>query len=323
MQELAIMTGALESVVIDYQCIMPAITHIAKCYHTKIISTSDKAKFTGARHITFDTQKGMETGKEIVAVSINNFSKRVPQRISIPSESVSVMAGFSTESIITALGGTPEPLINAIKEGKIRGAVGIVGCNNPKIRQDYGHVTLTKRLIEKDILVVVTGCAAIADGKAGLLMPDAAESAGPGLREICRALSIPPVLHMGSCVDNTRIVTLAAALAKYLGVDISMLPLAGAAPEWYSEKAISIGAYVVASGIFTVLGVQPAIFGSPNVVKLLTDGLEDVIGATFAVEPDPERSAILIQRHIEKKRKALDLPALDIAEIGMPEKGSE
>jgi carbon-monoxide dehydrogenase catalytic subunit len=319
MQELAIMTGALEAMIVDYQCIMPAVTDVAKCFHTKVISTFDKAKFTGATHISFDPARGLEIGKEIVRMGVENFANRVPDLVDIPGEPADMMAGFSVEAIVGALGGTPEPLVNAIKEGQIRGAVGVVGCNNPKIRQDYGHVTLTQRLIENDILVVVTGCAAVANGKAGHMMPSAAEMAGPGLSAVCKVLGIPPVLHMGSCVDNTRILVLASALANFLGVDISALPLAGAAPEWYSEKAVSIGAYVVASGIYTVLGVQPAVFGSPNVVKLLTEGLEDVVGATFSVEPDPERAAVLIRRHIEKKRQGLGLSAVDPESIPMPE----
>ncbi|MBT8441814.1 MAG: carbon monoxide dehydrogenase, partial [Gammaproteobacteria bacterium] len=228
---------------------------------------------------------------------------------------VEMMAGFSVEAILGALGGTPAPLVDAIKAGKIRGAVAVVGCNNPKVPQDHGHVTLTKRLIENDILVLVTGCAAVANGKAGQMMPAAAAMAGPGLREVCEALGIPPVLHMGSCVDNTRILVLGAALAKFLGTDIDKLPLAGAAPEWYSEKAVSIGAYVVASGIDTVLGVQPPIFGSQNVVQLLAAGLEDVVGAKFAVEPDPEKAAVLIRRHIEAKRDGLGLPFIPTEEI--------
>lgn len=231
-----------------------------------------------------------------------------------------MMAGFSVEAIVGALGGTPKPLVDAIAEGKIRGAVGVVGCNNPKIPQDHGHVTLTRRLIENDILVVVTGCAAVANGKAGQMVPEAAGMAGPGLRDVCEALGIPPVLHMGSCVDNTRILVLAAALADHLGVDISQLPLAGAAPEWYSEKAVAIGAYVVASGIYTVLGVQPPIFGSKNVVNLLANGLDGVVGAKFAVEPHPEKAAVLIRRHIETKRKGLGLPHIDPETIHLPEK---
>jgi carbon-monoxide dehydrogenase catalytic subunit len=308
MQELVILTGALDAMVVDYQCIMPAVTDVAKCFHTAVISTADKAKFTGATHISFDPHRGLEIGTEIVRKGIEAYANRNPERVRIPEGTVEMMAGFSVEAILGALGGTPEPLVEAIKAGKIRGAVGVVGCNNPKVKQDSGHVNLTKRLIKNDILVLVTGCSAVANGKAGLMMPEAAEMAGPGLREVCQALGIPPVLHMGSCVDNTRILVLAAALAKFLGTDIDKLPLAGAAPEWYSEKAVSIGTYVVASGIYTVLGVQPAIFGSPNVVKLLAEGLDDVVGARFAVEPDPEKAALLIRRHIESKREGLGLP---------------
>jgi carbon-monoxide dehydrogenase catalytic subunit len=319
MQELALMTGVVEAMVVDYQCIMPAVTETAKCYHTKVISTFDKAKFPGAEHISFDPARALEIGKTIVRKAVENFANRVPERVFIPVDPVPMMTGFSIEAILGALGGTPQPLIDAIVKGQIRGAVGIVGCNNPKIKQDLGHTELTKRLIENDILVVVTGCATVADGKAGLMVPAAADKAGPGLSAVCKALGIPPVLHLGSCVDNTRILVLAAALANTLGVDISALPLAGAAPEWYSEKAVAIGAYVVGSGIFTVLGIAPPIFGSPNIVKLLTEGLEGVFGATFAVEPDPNRAAVLIRRHIEKKRAGLNLPALDPEKIAMPE----
>ncbi|MGD8318311.1 MAG: anaerobic carbon-monoxide dehydrogenase catalytic subunit [Myxococcales bacterium] len=312
MQELVLLTGALDAMVVDYQCIMPSVTDVAKCFHTEVISTADKAKFTGATHISFDPHRGLEIGKQIVRRGVEAYSNRVPERVRIPDETVEMMAGFSVEAILGALGGTPEPLVDAIKAGKIRGAVGVVGCNNPKIQQDYGHVRLTRRLIENDILVLVTGCSSIANGKAGQMMPEAATMAGPGLREVCQALGIPPVLHMGSCVDNTRILVLAAALAKHLGVDISQLPLAGAAPEWYSEKAVSIGTYVVASGIYTVLGVQPPVFGSRNVVKLLAEGLDDVVGAKFAVEADPEKAAVLIRKHIEAKRAALGLESRDV-----------
>ncbi len=314
-QELVIMTGALEAMVVDYQCIMPSVTDVAKCFHTRVISTSDKAKLPGATHISFDPGKGLEIGREIVRMAVEAYPQRNPDRVRIPVEPVEMMAGFSVEAILGALGGTPAPLVAAIADGRIRGAVGVVGCNNPKITQDYGHVTLTRRLIENDILVLVTGCAAVANGKAGQMVPEAATLAGPGLRSVCEAFGIPPVLHVGSCVDNTRILVLAAALAKHLGVDISQLPLAGAAPEWYSEKAVAIGAYVVASGITTVLGVQPPIFGSPNVVNLLTNGLEGVVGAKFAVEPDPEKAAVFIRRHIEEKRRGLGLPYVEATAI--------
>jgi carbon-monoxide dehydrogenase catalytic subunit len=308
--ELVLSTGAVEMMLVDYQCIMPSLGNIGACYHTRLVSTSDKARFPGMDHREFHPENAAALAKELVQEAVENYDRR--GKVYIPVESVDAIGGFSVESIVGALGGTLDPLIEAIKAGKIRGAVGIVGCNNPKIKQDYGHVTLTRRLIEKDILVVDTGCAAVATAKAGFKIAEAVEYAGPGLKEICSALGVPPVLHMGSCVDNVRILLVAAALANALEADISDLPLAGAAPEWYSEKAVSIGAYFVASGVYTVLGPMPPITGSMNVVKLLTQGLEDVVGATFAVEPDPEKAAVLIRKRIEGKRKALGLTAFDV-----------
>ena len=307
MQELVLVTGALEAMVVDYQCIMPSVVDVAKCYHTKVISTSDKAKFPGATHVSFDPRRGAEIARDIVRMAVEAYPNRNRDRVRIPVAPVQMMGGFSVEAILGALGGTPQPLVDAIVAGTIRGAVAVVGCNNPKLAQDFEHIELTRKLIENDILVLVTGCAAVANGKAGQMMPAAADLAGPGLGAVCKSLGIPPVLHMGSCVDNSRVMQLAAALANAIGVDIDSLPLAGAAPEWYSEKAVAIGAYVVGSGITTVLGVQPPIFGSANVVSLLAGGLDDVVGAKFAVEADPYKAALLIRRHIEAKRQGLGL----------------
>jgi carbon-monoxide dehydrogenase catalytic subunit len=312
MTELVLMTGAVEMVLVDYQCIMPSLGSIAACFHTLMISTSDKAKFPGMQHREFHPENARDLALELVRDAVNNYERRVPERVYIPVEPVKTMSGFSVEAILSALGGTPDPIIDAIKAGKIRGAVGIVGCNNPKIRHDYGHVTLAKRLIENDILVLDTGCAAVANAKAGLKVPEAINMAGPGLKEVCGSLGIPPVLHVGSCVDNVRILVLAAALANALDTDISDLPLAGAAPEWYSEKAVSIAVYVVASGIFTVLGPMPPITGSMKVVKMVTEGLNGAVGACLAVEPDPEKAAVLIRGHIENKREGLGLPYLKV-----------
>ncbi len=305
--ELVLSTGAVDLMLVDYQCIMPSLSAAAACYHTRMVSTSDKARFPGMAHVEFHPDNAAERAREVVRSAVENFPNR--RKVQIPVDPVDGLGGFSVESILDALGGSPEPLLEAIKTGQIRGAVGVVGCNNPKIRQDHGHVTLTRRLIENDILVLDTGCAAVANGKAGLKRLDAAEAAGPGLKAVCGALGIPPVLHLGSCVDNVRILVLASALADALGVDISDLPVAGAAPEWYSEKAATIGLYFVASGVTTVLGPMPPVTGSRNVVGLLTEGLEELVGAAFAVEPDPEKAASLIRRHIEKKRRALGLPA--------------
>ncbi len=308
MTELVLVTGAVDMMIVDYQCIMPALPRIAACYHTKFVSTSPKAKFPGAEHREFTPENAEELAREVVREAVENFSNRKPGEVSVPGEPVRQTTGFSVEAVLEALGGTPKPLIDAIAAGKIRGAVGVVGCNNPRVRHDMGHVVLTQKLIENDVLVLDTGCAAVANAKAGLKVPEAAERAGAGLREVCRSLGIPPVLHTGSCVDNTRILHLAAALANELGVDTAQLPLAGAAPEWYSEKAVAIAFYVVACGITTFLGVVPPILGSPNIVELATEGLRDVVGATFVVEPDPKKCAEAIVAHIDDKRKGLGLP---------------
>ncbi len=306
-QELAVITGAVEAVIVDVQCIMPALGDLTTCYHTEMISTSPKAKFPGATHIEFNEEDAFDIAKTIVRRAVENYPNRKPEMVNIPDEKVECIVGFSVEAIVDALGGTLDPLLDAIKSGAIKGIAGVVGCNNPKVRHDYGHLKLVEELIANDVLVVNTGCNAIACAKAGLMLPEAAEQAGDGLRSVCEALGIPPVLHMGSCVDISRILVACGAIANALGVDISDLPVAGAAPEWMSEKAVSIGTYVVSSGIYTVLGTVPQVLGSPNVTSLLTEGAEGVVGATFAVEPDPEKAAALMLKRIESKRKELGL----------------
>jgi len=306
-QELAVATGAVEAMVVDIQCIMPALGALAGCFHTKFISTSPKAKFPAATHMEFHEETAMQTAKAIVEAAVMNYANRNPSKVHIPNIETKCMVGFSVEAIVSALGGTLDPLLGAIKSGAIRGLGAVVGCNNPKIVHDYGHVNMVKELIRKDVLVVTTGCNALACAKAGLLLPEAAEMAGEGLKGVCKALGIPPVLHMGSCVDISRILVAAAAIANALGVDISDLPAAGAAPEWMSEKAVSIGTYVVSSGVFTVLGTVPPVLGSSAVTGLLTSGARDVVGAAFAVEPDPFKAAALMIDHIESQRKKIGI----------------
>jgi len=306
-QELAVITGAVEAMIVDVQCIMPALGDLSGCYHTKFISTSPKAKFPGATHMEFHEETAYETAKSIVQTAVENYQFRNAAKVNIPDEKSECMVGFSTEAILSALGGSLDPLLEAIKSGAIKGIAGVVGCNNPKVQHDYGHVNMVKELIKNDVLVVTTGCNAIACAKAGLLLPEAAEQAGEGLKGVCQSLGVPPVLHMGSCVDISRILVVCGAAADALGVDISDLPVAGAAPEWMSEKAVSIGTYVVASGIYTVLGTVPPVLGSAEVAGLLTAGAEGVVGAKFAVEPDPFKAAALMIDHIDAKRAALGI----------------
>jgi len=312
-QELALITGAVEAMVVDVQCIMQSLPEIAQCYHTKIITTSPKAKIPGAIHIQFDEHKAMESARAIVMTAIENFPNR-GQNVHIPQEQNDLVAGFSHETINYLLGGlfraSYRPLNDNIINGRIRGVAGVVGCNNPRVTHDGVHVTLVKELIKNDVLVIQTGCSAMACAKAGLLTPEAAAKyAGEGLASVCEAVGIPPVLHMGSCVDNSRILMAATAMVKDggLGDDISDLPAAGAAPEWMSEKAIAIGQYFVASGVFTVFGVTWPTLGSKDVTDFLFKDMEKMYGGMWAFEPDPLKMAKLMIEHIDKKRKALGI----------------
>jgi carbon-monoxide dehydrogenase catalytic subunit len=307
MTELAVVTGAVDAMVVDYQCIMPSLVQVSACYHTRFITTADKARFTGAAHIRFDHVNPLEQARQVVDLAIEAYGQRDPNRVEIPCEPVDITTGFSVEALQAALGGSLGPLLEVVKSGKIRGFCAIVGCNNPRIQHDSANVGLAKALIKRDILVLVTGCVTTAAGKAGLLMPEGRAMAGPGLQEVCAALGIPPVLHMGSCVDNARIIQLCAAIANALGVDVADLPVWGASPEWYSEKAAAIGLYCVASGIPVQLGTPPQITGSSVVTNLALHGLEDLVGASFLIEPDPEKAAEIMDARIAVKRQALGL----------------
>ncbi len=312
-QELAIVTGAVDAMVVDVQCIMESLPDIAQCFHTKIITTSPKAKIPGAIHVEFDEHRAIESAKEVIKIAIENFPKR-GSNITIPKEKTDLIAGFSHETINYLLGGlfraSYRPLNDNIINGRIRGVAGVVGCNNARVTHNEAHITLVKELIKNDVLVLQTGCSAMASAMAGLMIPEAAaEYAGKGLASVCEAVGIPPVLHVGSCVDNSRILMAATAMVKDggLGDDISDLPVAGAAPEWMSEKAISIGQYFVASGVFTVFGVIWPTTGSEELTNYLFKNFEEIYGGMWAFEPDPIRSAQLIISHIDKKRKALGI----------------
>ena len=315
-QELAIITGAVEAMVVDVQCVMPELGELTKCFHTKLITTSPKCRFPGeVEHIQFDEQHALDVAKRIVRTAIENFPNRDKARVKVPDamHTSGLIAGFTAENTFRFLGGryraTYRPLNNAIIEGRIRGLAGVVGCSNPNICQDFGHLEMTKELIKNDVLVVQTGCAAIACAKAGLLTPEGARLAGPGLREVCEAVGIPPVLHLGSCVDNSRILVALCNIINEggLGEDLSDIPAAGAAPEWMSEKAISIGFYVVASGVFTVFGTPHPIMGAEELANYICGGMEKQYNGKFAFEADPIKAAGMMIDHINKKRAALKL----------------
>lgn len=312
-QELAIVTGAVEAMIVDVQCIMQSLSQVASCFHTELITTSKKAKIPGAVHLEFDEHDAVNSATKIIKRAIENYPNRIKMKVNIPKEEMDLVAGFSHETINYMLGGkfrkSYRPLNDAIIDGRIRGVVGVVGCNNLRVKHDYVHTTLVKELIAENILVLQTGCAAIACAKEGLLVPEAKDMAGAGLKEICETVGIPPVLHCGSCVDNSRLLIAATEMVKEggLGDDISDLPIAGCAPEWMSEKAIAIGHYFVASGVYVVFGVNLPVTGSKEFSHLLYEEYKGITGGYWAFEPDPIKQAELIIRHIDHKREKLGI----------------
>ena len=270
-QENVVLTGACEAIVVDVQCIFPALGPLSKCFHTKFITTSPICQMPDSDFIEFDAGTAGEKAKQIVKLACENFKNRKPELVHIPDLKHKATVGYSVEAIVKTLDGvtnsqvdetgTTKPLLECITSGVIRGAVAMVGCNNPKVRPDTAHIELMKKLIANDIVIIASGCSAQAAARAGLMDKAAKDLCGAGLKRVCELADIPPVLHMGSCVDISRMLILASELAKDSGLNISQLPVVGCAPEWMSEKAVSIGNYVVATGLDTYLGVDPYVSG--------------------------------------------------------------
>ena len=316
-QENVVLTGACEAIVVDVQCIFPGLGPLAKCFHTKFVTTSPIAQMPDSDYIEFDPENANESAKAIVTMAIENFKNRKPELVYIPDMKQKATVGYSVEAIVKTLDGvtnsqvdvtgTTKPLIECITSGVIRGAVAMVGCNNPRVRPDYAHVELMKKLIANDIVIIASGCSAQAAAKAGLMSKEAKDLCGAGLKRVCELADIPPVLHMGSCVDISRMMVLASTLAKDSGLNISQLPVVGCAPEWMSEKAVSIGNYVVATGLDTFLGVDPYVSGSEQVTSLLTGGVRDWVEAAYTVEKDIDKLGDLMIERIEQKREAIGI----------------
>ncbi len=327
-QELAILTGAVEAMVVDVQCIMQALVGLASNFHTKIITTSPKVRLKGDTHIEFEEEHALTIAKEILRSAIDNYKNRGP--IQIPDVREDLVPGFSHEYINYMLGGSYRasfrPLNDAIMTGRIRGVAAIVGCNNPRSQHDYLHTHVARELLKKDVLIVETGCGAIAAAKLGLMLGEAGLSeVGSGLREICETVGIPPILHMGSCVDNSRILTVLTQMVQDggLGDDIDQIPAVGLAPEWMSEKALSIGTYCVASGAYVIFGGTSPVGGMPGrvddsdiVARFISEGWEKLYGGKLEFIPDPQKMIEATLAHIDKKRAALGLPAWEEGKFG-------
>jgi carbon-monoxide dehydrogenase catalytic subunit len=320
-QEMALLTGAVDAIVVDYQCIMPSLVTVAECMGSKVITTMDICKITGAEHIEFTEEAAAEKAKEVVRAAIAGFKKRKGKPVDIPNVESTVVAGFSTESIVAALAKVDakdplKPLVDNIKNGNIRGVCLFAGCNNVKVPQDRNFKMMAEKLLKENVLVVATGCGAGALMRHGFMDPANTDRlCGDGLKAVLTAIGqanglggpLPPVLHLGSCVDNSRAVAIVVALANYLGVDTDKLPVVASAAEAVSEKAVSIGVYAVAAGLPTHVGVMLPVLGSPAVTEILTDKVKGLTGGHFIVDLDPLSAADKLLAAIDDRRRCLGI----------------
>ena len=308
-QENVLLTGVVEA--------LCNVGPVSECFHTKFYTTSPIARIPFATHLELTSFNAGEIASQILNEAIDNFKNRDESKIFIPDHKHTSWAGYSCEGIKGRLDtvtnshldvlDTYKPLIECVKSGVLRGAVAMVGCNNPKVRPDYSHIEMMKKLLANDIVIVATGCAAQAAGKAGLLDKRAKVFCGEGLRRVCTLADIPPVLHMGSCVDISRMMNLVCDIAKDWGINTTQLPVVGCAPEWMSEKAVSIANYVVATGITTFLGIDPLVGGSSKMMDLITNGTKEWVGAGYVIDTNPDTLVDKMIDEIEAKREALGI----------------
>ena len=324
-QELAMGTGAVDAVVADMQCVIPGMKIVADCFGTEIITTCNSNRIPGATHIPFDPEKPETMDEDALLVAkkaIEAFARRDRSKIHIPQVTTKVMGGWSFESIIETFGGR-DKLLTLLKEGKIKGIATVVGCNNPKVPYEYNHVTIVRKLIEANILVLTTGCCSHALLNAGVCSPDAAEWCGDGLAEVCRELGIPPVMAVGGCVDNARTLRLFMELAEEAGVAIKDMPFMFVGPEPGNEKTVGQGLSFLTHGVSNLVGFPAPVpvpipkpkednpeeleRGSNDIVDFLAgdEGVLKLLGAKIYTEPYPKLAAQTIKMHIHRKRKGL------------------
>jgi len=323
-QETAILTGALDAMVVDYQCIMPSLASVADCFHTNLVTTMPISRIQGAGDaVDFSEENAREDARNIVMSAIEAYKKRDSSKVDIPDVTSEALVGFSTEAVVGALSLVDKedplkPLIDNIVAGNIYGVCLFAGCNTVKVQQDRNYIEMVKALLKKNVLVLATGCASGAFARHGLMTPAATdEFAGEGLKAVLTAVGnaaglgapLPPVLHMGSCVDNTRASDVAVAVANKLGVDMDKLPVVASAPEPVTEKAVAIGTWAVTLGLPVHLGVVPPVIGSSVVTEVLTKTVRDLVGGYFIVEPDPAKAAEALLAAISERRQGLELSA--------------
>jgi carbon-monoxide dehydrogenase catalytic subunit len=316
-QELAIMTGAVDAMVVDLQCIMPGIQAVSECFHTRIVTTMSSVKIPSSYYVDFDDERAMEKAREVIEIAIGAFKERNNEKVSIPQFKNKVVAGFSVEALLDIFAAVnPEKpikvLTDAITSGELRGVCLLAGCNNLKRVHDNNHLTIAKELAKNNVLLVATGCAAQTYAKFGLLNSEAVDQyAGEGLKAFINRLNeankdklvekLPLVFHMGSCVDNSRAYDLMTYMAEELQMDTPKVPYAASAPEAMSEKAIAIGCWAVTLGMPVHVGVVPPVPGSPLVDGIALQIAQDVYGGYFIWETDPMEGAKKILAALDER----------------------
>jgi carbon-monoxide dehydrogenase catalytic subunit len=311
MQEAVLATGTVDVFVADMNCSLPLDPLYAEKYRFRLLPVSDLVAFEGIdERLNYVPAEAKEQAEKILAMGIENYPVRrreVTPVTGLPTREA--MVGFSTESIIAALGGTLDPLLSLIKDGTIRGIVGLVSCTTLRDSgQDIHSIAVAEALIKRNILVLAMGCGNAAMQVAGLCSPEAAAKAGDGLRGVCESLGIPPVLSYGTCTDTGRCADLIAAVSDALGgVPVPDLPIAVAAPEYMEQKATIDAIFALAFGLYTYVNPVPTVTGGPKLVKLLTEDLHGVTGGLLSVETNAEKAADGILAHIEANRTKLGI----------------
>lgn len=311
MQEPLLASGCIDLFACDMNCSLPVDPIYAQKYHFKLIPVSDLVAFEGVSdRIDYGPEEVEQQAARLLEMAIENFPER--RKKVNPATGLRMgeaLVGFSTESILDALGGSLDPLLGAIKEGTIRGVAGFVSCTTLRdTGQDVHSVRMARELIARDILVLSMGCGNAALQVAGLCLPEAKELAGPGLKKICEALGIPPVLSYGTCTDTGRCADLLFAVSEALGgVPVPDLPVVAVAPEYMEQKATIDAIFALALGLYTYVNPVPPVTGAPNLVKLLTEDLRQITGGLLNVNPDPLQAAEALLGHIENNRKKLGI----------------
>ena len=307
--EPLIATGAVDLFVMDMNCSPPALEEYVSRYPTTFVSVSPLVNVPGVdKHVDYIPENVGDQAKQLTKMALENFKNRVDAVHHVPDVVQTGVVGFSIESILEALGGSLEPLLGAIKDGRIKGIVGLISCttlgNGP---QDVPTITIAKELIKKNILVLSMGCGNAAVQLAGLCNYEAKELAGPGLKSVCEALRVPPVLSFGTCTDTGRLSILVTEVAKALGVDVPDLPIAVTAPQYMEQKATMDAIFALAFGVFTHVSPSPPITGGTKLIKMLSEDLEDITGGKLYLENDMVKAGNAIEGHILKKRLGLGL----------------